>query len=48
VIAGAFDHGVGAGVAHGEALAGQARGVQCAAGGAVQAGVADDHRFLEA
>ena len=44
VIAGAFDHRDGAGIAHREALAGPARREQLAAGGAVQAGVADDRR----
>ena len=38
----ALDHRVGAGVAHGEALAGPARGEQLARGGAVEDGVADD------
>jgi hypothetical protein len=44
MIAGALDHRERAGVAHGEALAGGARRIQLAAGGAVQAGVAHDHR----
>ena len=45
VVAAAFDDRVGAGVAHCEAFAGHTGCVQCAAGGAVQAGVADDRRF---
>uniref|UniRef100_A0A0N5A2D4 Integral membrane protein n=1 Tax=Parastrongyloides trichosuri TaxID=131310 RepID=A0A0N5A2D4_PARTI len=40
--AAALDHGDGAGVAHPEALAGQAGGEQLAARGTVQHGVADD------
>src|SRR5690606_33530261 len=46
VVTGAFHHGVGTGVAHGEALAGGTGGEQAATGGAVQAGVANDGRLL--
>ena len=46
VIARAFDHRERAGIAHREAFAGAARGVQFAAGGAVEAGVAEDGRFV--
>ena len=43
VVAGAFHHGAGTAVAHGEALSGAAQGEQLTAGGAVEAGVAQDH-----
>ena len=46
VIAHAFDHGGGAGVAHREALAGHAAEVRLAAGGAVEHHVADDDVLL--
>ncbi len=46
MIAHAFDDGERARVAHGEALARAARGVELAAGRAVQTGVADDRRFV--
>jgi hypothetical protein len=42
VVADALDHGDRAGVAHRETLAGLARGIQFAAGGAVQTGVAEN------
>ena len=44
----ALDHGRGARVAHGEALAGQAAEERAARGGAVEHGVADDHVLLGA
>ncbi len=44
MVAGAFHHRGGAGVAHAEALAGAARAVELAARGAVEAGVAHDRR----
>src|SRR5204862_8296230 len=46
VIAGALEHRPRARIAHREALAGEAGGVQLPAGGAVQAGVAHDDRVL--
>ena len=46
MVAGAFDHGDGAGVAHGEALAGDAAEIALAGDGAVQHRVADDDRLL--
>src|SRR5262249_59519671 len=46
MVAGAFDHGDGAGIAHGEALAGDAAEVAFAFDRAVQHCVADDDRFL--
>src|SRR5690606_23096628 len=45
MVAGAFHHGMRAGVAHGKTLARSAGGEQLAAGRAVQAGVADDGGF---
>ena len=45
VIARALHHGQSAGIAHGKALSGGARGIQFAAGGAVQAGIAHDDRL---
>ena len=45
MVAGAFDHGDGAGIAHGEALAGNAAEIALAGDGAVQHGVADDDRL---
>ena len=46
MVAGAFDHGDGAGIAHGEAFAGHAAEIAFAFGRAVQHGVADDDRFF--
>ena len=46
VIADAFHHGRGAGIAHGKALAGHAVEEGFAAGGAVEAHVADQNIFL--
>src|ERR1700733_4275143 len=46
VIAGAFHHGDGAGVAHGEALSRDARREELAAGRAIEAGIAHDDGFL--
>ena len=46
MIAGALDHGGGAGIAHREALAGDAAEIAFAGDRAVQHGVADDDRFL--
>ncbi len=46
MVAGAFDHGDGAGIAHGETLARDAAEIAFALGRAVQHGVADDDRFL--
>src|SRR5262245_16125196 len=46
MVAGALDHGDGAGIAHGEALAGDAAEVAFAFDRAVQHRVADDDRFL--
>ena len=43
VVAGALHHGAGPAVAHGEALPGAAEGEEFTAGGAVEAGVAEDH-----
>jgi hypothetical protein len=48
VVAGAFDDGDGAGVAHAEALAGDAAEEDLAGGGAVEHGVADDDVLLGA
>ena len=46
MVAGALDDGDGAGVADGEALAGDAAEVALAGDGAVEHGVADDDRLL--
>ena len=46
MVAGAFDHRDGAGIAHREALAGDAAEIALALDRAVQHGVADDDRFL--
>ena len=46
MVAGAFDHGGGAGIAHGEALAGNAAEIALAGNGAVKHGIADDDRLL--
>ncbi len=46
MVAGALDHRDGAGIAHGEALAGDAAEVAFALDRAVQHGVADDDRFF--
>ena len=46
VVAGAFDDGDGAGVAHGEALAGDAAEIAFARDRAVEHGVADDDRLF--
>ena len=46
MVAGALDHGDGAGIAHGEALAGNAAEIALAGDGAVQHRVADDDRLL--
>ena len=46
MIAGAFDHGDGAGIAHGEALAGDAAEIAFAGDRAVHHGVADDDGFF--
>ena len=46
MVAGALDDGDGAGVAHGEALAGDAAEVALAGDGAVEDGVADDDRLF--
>src|SRR5580658_6122654 len=48
MISRALDHGERTGIAHGEALARRARGVQLAAGRPVQAGVPHDHRLARA
>src|SRR5690606_1569492 len=48
VVARAFHHGMGTGVAHRETLTRGTGGEQLAAGGAVQAGIADDGRVLRA
>ena len=46
MVAGAFDHGDGAGIAHGKALAGDAAEIAFARDGAVQHRIADDDRLL--
>ena len=46
MVAGPFDHGHGAGIAHRKALAGNAAEVTFAFDRAVEHGVADDDRFL--
>ena len=46
MVAGAFDHRGGAGIAHGEALAGDTAEIALALDRAVEHGVADDDRFL--
>ena len=46
MVAGAFDHRDGAGIAHGEAFAGDAAEIAFALDRAVQHGVADDDRLL--
>ena len=46
MIAGALDHGDGAGIAHREALAGDAAEVALAFDRAVEHGIADDNRLL--
>src|SRR4051812_46348497 len=46
MVAGAFDHGDGAGIAHGKTLAGDATEIAFALDRAVEHGVADDDRLL--